>query len=346
MIINEWEPSFAKNHGHIFPDTYLCIDAEYTGGDERQDLIVELGHVMVQNNQIIDRMNVVLDWSSHKEISEDFVRYKLDNIQSHMGSDWRVTWDVMRSEGMSPVRAFRFYYRLFKTWHSRELPFVAHNGRKAEERMLRGNFNRFINKPFFIHQNQLWDTGALFKATHLHASQDVSHDGVRWKSLPKRSDSLKSYFERVLNCRAKGLYWNLKHCLQHYDLLSELGDEHRFHRAEDDAYCSHLLMQKYGSQVVHRDVEEDAVEYVDDELARILEEAPRQPSLVGDIAEVFSSIPMAPPNPLEVLAEVSEVVKQPKLEEIMGESVVEPQKRIVPLRPQPLRSRKRGQRVI
>ena len=148
MIVNEWEPYFTENYGHQFPDTYLCIDTEYTGGDERNDLIVEIGHVMVQNNVVVDRMNVVLDWFSYKDINREFVQYKLDNIRAIMGDDWRLTRPVMEAEGIHPTKAFRFYYELFKTWHERELPFVAHNGRKAEERMLRGNFNRFINKPF------------------------------------------------------------------------------------------------------------------------------------------------------------------------------------------------------
>ena len=144
MIINEWGASFTKKYGHIFPDTYLCIDTEYTGGNEREDLIVEIGHVMVQDGNVIDRMNVVLDWTTHEDISSAFLRYKLDNIRSHMGSDWRITWEVMQEEGVSPVKAFRFYDKLFSTWQARDLPYVAHNGRSAEERMLRGNFNRFI----------------------------------------------------------------------------------------------------------------------------------------------------------------------------------------------------------
>ena len=69
MIVNEWEPYFTENYGHQFPDTYLCIDTEYTGGNEREDLITEIGHVMVQNNVVVDRMNIVLNWFSYKEIS-------------------------------------------------------------------------------------------------------------------------------------------------------------------------------------------------------------------------------------------------------------------------------------
>ena len=370
MIVNEWEPYFTENYGHQFPDTYLCIDTEYTGGDEREDLITEIGHVMVQNNVVVDRMNIVLNWFSYKEISREFVQYKLDNIRAIMGEDWRLTRDVMQSEGIHPTKAFRFYYELFKTWHERELPFVAHNGRKAEERMLRGNFNRFINKPFFMHQNALWDTGALFKATRLYESEDILHSSVKYLSIPERADTLKSYFERVLNCRAKGLHWNLKHCLTHYNLLDKLESKHKFHRAEDDAYCSHLLMQKYSSQVIEA-VEPSHVEAVeaafdvdvsppkpkpvpvnkvevsiDSEtgLERLLEDAPRQPLADYDVTDVF--VPAEPviiqPEPVEEVEEDKSSIVLEKVEAPPVEDIKPP----VAPRPQPTRSRKRGQRVI
>lgn len=347
MIINEWEPSFTEKYGHIFPNTYLCIDTEYTGGNEREDLIVEIGHVMVQDGHVIDRMNVVLDWSTHEEVPSAFVRYKLDDIRSKMGDDWRVTWEVMREEGISPVKAFRFYDRLFRTWHARDLPYVAHNGRKAEERMLRGNFNRFINKPFFMQDNQLWDTGALFKATRLFESTDSFQSSHRWKSMPDSSDSLRSYFERVINARIRGLHWNLRHCLEYYDLMDKLEDTHRFHQADYDAFCSHLLMQEYRSRITRNNSGENALESSEtfermfeeemakakvseekDVLSKLVEEAPRQPLL-------------RQPEPVTVAVSEPQVENVlPEVENVLPE-VAEPSSR-----PQPRRGRKRGQRVI
>jgi DNA polymerase III epsilon subunit-like protein len=335
MIINEWEPFFTEKYGHIFPNTYLCIDTEYTGGNERSDLIMEIGHVMVQDGRVIDRMNIVLDWSLHKEVDPSFVRHKIDDIRSRMGDDWRITWEVMKEEGMSPIKALRFYSKLFDIWHGRGLPFVAHNGRKAEERMLRGIFNRFIHKPFFVHENQLWDTGAIFKATRLYASEDPLHSSFRWKAIPEGTDSLKSYFERVLNARIKGIRWSLKYCLEHYGLEDKLEDTHRFHQADYDAYCSHLLMQEYRSRVTRNNSGENALESSDtfermfeeevakvkvseekDILSKIVEEAPRQP-----LSPRSEPVEVTIPAP-----EAAEVPKQPRL--------------------QPRRGRKRGQRVI
>ena len=344
MIINEWEPSFTEKYGHIFPDTYLCIDTEYTGGNEREDLIVEIGHIMVQDGHVVDRMNVVLDWTTHKEISAEFLRYKLDNIRSHMGSDWRVTLEVMQEEGISPIKALRFYDKLFRTWHARDLPYVAHNGRSAEERMLRGNFNRFINKPFFMSANQLWDTGALFKATRLFESTSATYAPHRWKSIPDHSDSLKSYFERVIGARIRGLHWNLKYCLEYYDLIGKLEDTHRFHQADYDAYCSHLLMQEYKSRVTRNNSGENAIESSEtfermfeeemakvkvseekDILSKLVEEAPRQPlPSRPEPTKEKASVPL-------VTSEAPTTVETP-VPELS--------------RPQPRRGRKRGQRVI
>lgn len=340
MIINEWEPSFTEKYGHVFPNTYLCIDTEYTGGNEREDLIVEIGHVMVHEGHVIDRMNVVLDWSSHKELNPAFVRYKLDDIRARMGEDWRVTWEVMQEEGIAPIKALRFYSKLFDIWHKRDLPYVAHNGRKSEERMLRGVFNRFIHKPFFMHENQLWDTGAIFKATRLHESREDAHASARWKTIPDSADSLKSYFERVLNARLKGIRWNLKYCLEYYNLTDKLEDTHRFHQADYDAYCSHLLMQEYRSRVIRNNSGENALEspetferMFEEELAKekiskedvlstLVEEAPRQP------------LPFSP-KPVKVVVPVSDV--SPEVSDVSLEAAA---------RPQPLRGRKRGQRVI
>ena len=341
MIANEWGPSFTDNYGHVFPNTYLCIDTEYTGGNERDDLIVEIGHIMVQDGEVVDRMNVVLDWTRHEGISSSNLRYKLDNIRSRMGSDWRVTWEVMQEEGISPLKAFRFYDKLFSTWSDRGLPYVAHNGRTAEERMIRGNFNRFINKPFFMQSNQLWDTGALFKATRLFDSKDLSYASQRWKSIPEDADSLKSYFNRVIGARVRGLSWNLKYCLEYYDLIGKLEDSHRFHQADYDAYCSHLLMQKFRSQAT-RDNSTPAVPGSSEASSDVFDSTRTETEIEAGANEVLSKlVEEAPRQPLTSSrpTQVDTPAHVPEVEPPIAEPPTQS-------RPQPARGRKRGQRVI
>ena len=190
----------------------------------------------------------------------------------------------------------------------------------------------------------MWDTGALFKATRLFESTDSFQASQRWKSIPDSSDSLKSYFERVINAKIRGLHWNLKHCLKYYNLMDKLEEAHRFHQADHDAYCSHLLMQEYRSRVTRNNSGENALESSEtfermfeeelakvkvseekDILSKIVEEAPRQP-LPQRPEPVKSEVLV--PDVTDVLPEVTEVLPD------------------LPARPQPRRGRKRGQRVI
>lgn len=345
MIINEWDSAFTANYDHTFPDTYLCLDTEYTGGDERADFVMEIGHVMIQDRKVVDRLNVVLDWSSHPGVDHELLRHKLNNIQSIMGSDWRITWDVMQKEGIAPFKALKFYQKFFSTWNKRNLPYVAHNGRTAEERMLRGVFNRYLDRSFVIGDNQLWDTGAIFKATSLFESMDPSHSHFRWKCFPQQSDSMRDYFDRVIGLRVRGLRWKLKLCLEHYGLLDKLGDDHRYHQAVHDAYCSHLLMEAFRdglsveslSDVIEEREIEDAVAVPE------LKDVPRQPLKEGAREKVRDIEPTKlPPSPNFHPPDNSQEVA----EEVEVPVPPEKQKKEPGPRRQPLRGRKRGQRVI
>lgn len=304
MIVNEWEPHFTARYGHTFPDTYLCLDTEYTGGDERTDFVMEIGHVMVKDRRVVDQLNIVLDWSVHPDVDLDLLRYKLNHIKSIMGRDWRITWDVMKEEGVAPSKALHFYRKFFDAWNDRDLPYVAHNGRVAEERMLRGTFNRYLNRAFVIGDNQLWDTGAIFKASALSESLDPSHDVHQWKCYPKRSDSMKDYFDRVLNTRARGIKWKLKLCLEQYKITDQLQDDHRYHQAVYDAYCSYLLMEAYRKKITRCNVGKalkshstDVLDQLKDDFPELVE-VPRQP-LKDKVREVVPAtvVTVLPPAP-------------------------------------------------
>ena len=355
MIVNEWEPYFTAHYGHVFPDTYLCLDTEYTGGDERTDFVMEIGHVMVEDRQVVDQLNVVLDWSVHPGVDIELLRHKLNNIKSIMGNDWRITWKVMKEEGIAPSKALRFYYKFFQAWNKRDLPYVAHNGRVAEERMLRGVFNRYFNRSFVIGDNQLWDTGAIFKATALAESLDLSHDKHRWSCYPKHSDSMKDYFNRVLGVRAKGIRWKLKLCLEHYDLLDQLQDNHRYHQAVYDAYCSYLLMEAYREQVtrcnLEEELEEENVTEWDEEFETDVPnfvEVPRQPRskaecLADKAREVVRTTATTVLPPVPAFKRSQGEPKEELKERLKSSSKTEAKKQ---KQSQSIRGRKRGQRLV
>lgn len=244
MILGDLLPAIENRFGQI-PKDYLCIDTEYTGGDERTDFVMEIGHVLVRDSKVVDELNLVLDWTSFPGVDQDLLRHKLKNIKYHMGDSWRITWDVMKSEGVEAFKVLAFYEKMFSRWSDSGF-IVAHNGRKADERMLRGVFNRHLNKSFVIGDNLLWDSGALYKAYAMLTSPDPAYDRNIWKLFPKRSDTLRSYCERILNCRP-GPKWNLTECVESLSISSQRKVGHVAHQAVCDAYDSHLVVEKLRS---------------------------------------------------------------------------------------------------
>lgn len=250
MIINHWGPLFTQLYGHAFPTSYLALDCEYTGGNERLDLIVEIGHCLVENGVLTDRLGIVLDWSRRPDlVPKDKLKHMLRRIELMMkdaGHTWRITYPVMQEEGIDPIKGLQFYYDLFRTIQKRKLFFAAHNGFKSDERMLQGAFEGFLLKEFRFGQNQLFDTGAIFKANLVLADPDptLRH---KYSWTPTASDvSLEDYFRRIVNLHAKGVFWNLEAAVKHYQLDQQYSlDMAQSHTAEFDAYMVHLLMEEY-----------------------------------------------------------------------------------------------------
>ena len=249
MIVNAWDPAFTAKYGSEWPRSYLCFDTEFTGSDERNDLILEIGHTLVEDGQVVDQLSLVLNWYGFPGITTHWLNYKLNNMRSIVGPKWQLMPEVVAG-GMDPLQVLRFYYKLFGTWKKRGLPFVAQNGQTADERLLRGNFDRFLNKSFELPPNGYFDTGGLFKATQIWEAQSGDLVNFRGVMLPQRSDTLKSYFHRVIHTRVGGVKWSLPVILEHYNLIEKHGaDMSQHHNAGFDATCLHWIMEEFARQV-------------------------------------------------------------------------------------------------
>lgn len=274
MIINDWDPTFTAKYGHVFPESYLCIDTEYTGSDNRNDLIVEIGHTMVENGKVVDERNLILNWYGYPGITNDWFTYKLNTIRSVVGSGWRLTPEVVKREGIDPIKALKFYDKLFSVWRERELPFVAQNGQNADERIIRGNFNRFLSRDFSLPENAYFDTGAIYKANKVWQALTGDITNFRSVMLPVRSDTLKSYFSRVINARIPGLKWSLSLIVGEYGLMEKHAvDQNDFHSAGFDSLCLHWIMEEFRKQVKPRQVSPTSAsiafqEMYDEEMAK------------------------------------------------------------------------------
>lgn len=260
MIINEWDSAFTGKYGHIFPESYMCFDTEFTGSNERDDLIVEIGHVLVEGERVVDKLNVVINWYDHPDISHSWLDYKLNNLRHIVGPGWKLLPEYVQKHGMPPAKALKAYQKIFKAWQDRDLFFVAQNGQNADERIIRGNFNRFLNKPFKLPDNRYFDTGAIFKASQIW---NAVGDAANYKAamLPTRSDTLKTYFNRVCNARVSGVKWSLGLILEHYGLKEKhYVAEDDLHTAGYDAMCLHWIMEEYRSRICKSNDEENPFE--------------------------------------------------------------------------------------
>jgi len=276
MIINEWPSHFTAKYGHHFPRSMLCFDTEYTGSSERDDLIMEIGHTIVEDGVAVDSQSIILNWYGHPGVKDSWLDYKLNNMRHIVGSGWRLLPHVVREEGISPIKALRFYDKLFETWKKRGLPFVAQNGETADARMLRGNFNRYINKTFFLPVNGYFDTGAIYKATKIWGATDGDAVNYRLSMMPHRSETLVEHFKRVIYTRVPGVKWNLAGILADYGLIEKHDVQpEQLHSAGFDATCLHWIMEEFHSKVHRSNVEENPFESgetmqrtVDQELAK------------------------------------------------------------------------------
>lgn len=252
MIVNSWPSQFTEKYGHCFPTDYVTLDTEFTGNNEQKDLVLEIGHTLVSGGKVVDELNIVLNWYDHPEVDHAWLDYKLHNNANFVGPGWVLTPDYVRAKGISPYKALSFYHKFFESCIQNELFFVAQNGITADEKILRGNFNRYLNKSFAIPDNRYFDTGGLFKANQIYEAR--LGDALNYKAviLPHRSESLKSYFKRITGLRVNGVKWSLKLILEYYGLLEKHSVKDKdLHSAGYDSLCLHWIMEEYRKRICH-----------------------------------------------------------------------------------------------
>lgn len=256
VIVNHWDRAFTRQYGYTFPDTFLSIDTEYTGGNDQKDIILEIGHTLVQDGEIVNRLNLILDWTDHPVVSAGWLRSALGRCRAQ-NPKFRITQELMAEEGLKPEEALEFYYDLFRRWQKQRGFFVAHNGFYADERMLIGNFEGFLGKDFRFGENSLFDTGALFKASQVIASSDPYLMERRPTFLPRPTDTLETYFRRVVHAHAPGIRWRLWDCVSYFGLVEKHTlDKSDWHNAQFDSYITALLMKEIHDRVTVNHAEE------------------------------------------------------------------------------------------
>lgn len=229
--------------GVRWPTDYCAFDLETSGFNRGADRIVEWGHCIVRDGEVVDRNNVVLNWfdpSVHWEVSEH-VRSKLLHVARQMDLNdrpWRIDEYVLRNEGIPPAEALSLIWDFLETVREQGLMIVAHNGWNFDVEMLRAAFSRDLVKPFDVPENGLLDTGALVKATQIPGNVNV---------YPRHGDTLRSYCRRAMYAHGPGVKWNLDtHCMKKYGLAGKYPiKEDYLHTAGEDAYILTFLMAEF-----------------------------------------------------------------------------------------------------
>lgn len=246
MIVNYWPTWFRGlySENNSWPRSYCCIDTETTGFSFQQDIITEWGHCLVENNKVIDRLSLVIDWTDRVSPPQHWVENRLAQVRQAFAlknKPYHVDIQTMRNIGMKPEKAFDFIRKFTDTVVARGIPIVAHNG-AFDEKMLSGNFLQFKFGNGYTFGDRVLDTMCIEKASQ-------ATDNVRMH--PQKNDTLRSYFDRVRYTRTPGIKATLdEHCFVKYEFAKKYGmDQAAMHGAEMDSYCCHLLMQEYAALI-------------------------------------------------------------------------------------------------
>lgn len=245
-IVSHWPDSFRKLYGGVWPRNYCCFDLESTGFGMTYDVVTELGHVLVQDGKITDRLSIILDWTKHKVVPLYWLEKRLATLKQAMllkGRKSHITIERMRAEGMEPEKALAFYHKFMTTLLDREVTMVAHGGYTFDEKMFAANLKGFgVAETFSFGDNSLLDTDGIEKASQcLHLP----------KMYPEPNDTLRSYFHRVKYARVPGIKSTLdEHCFNKYGFGEKYGLKKKdMHGTDPDSYCCHLLMEEWRGMI-------------------------------------------------------------------------------------------------
>lgn len=241
MIIRHWSDAFKKRFGGSLPKNYLSFDLETTGF-YKADLIVEIGHCIVQDGYAVHRASTFLDWTRHPNIDQRWLRNRLKDVKYAIEHDrdgnpsnkhYHITYDTLREQGIRPERALQFYCDLFKEVRNNNGFFLGQNLFSFDARVLDHHLREWIERSWTFKPNECFDVGAVEKASQLN-------------ELPQEGDTMKDYFVRVQRKSAPGVKWNIEHCFRKYQLEERYGlNEDNCHGAGFDSFVSHLIFEEF-----------------------------------------------------------------------------------------------------
>jgi DNA polymerase III epsilon subunit-like protein len=225
-----------------FPNDYLVVDTETSGTDPRKDVITQMGHCLVKGRKVVDQAGLVLDWTRHPSVDQEWLRGRLISTKYQVefkdgqptGKTYHMSYERMRQEGANPDAVLREYLEWFKDIRQSKMFFVAHNGWHFDGQMFTFHFHRLFNEHWAFDDYELFDTGMVAKA----AQSSVG---------PWPGETPKQFCARVYAQRLKGVRWALDtYCVPTFGLAEKYHlDMEAAHDADFDCFVTHLLMEEW-----------------------------------------------------------------------------------------------------
>lgn len=228
-----------------FPSDYLAFDVETTGFKVGEDLVAELGYVLVRGSRPVDRGWVFLDWTRDPGVDQGWLRERIEQTRRHVetkngqptGRTYHVNYDRLR-DGMDPREALRRYERLFLDNRDAGHFCVAHNGYHFDARFIEYHLRNLVGSDFRFGDYELFDTGVVEK-------------GSQGAMTPWAGETLRDFSARVSRTWLKGVYWSMDHCAPKYGLAERLGlRSAEIHDAAVDSLLTHALFEEFRSRAV------------------------------------------------------------------------------------------------
>lgn len=255
MIISRWPAWFRDRMGGGVPGRYVVLDIETSGFDMKKDVVTEIGHCLVDGGRVVDRVAVLIDWTDHPVVDEDWLHDRLVGVGMKLsapGRPYHVTLERMKEEGLAPARAFAVYAELLATFKAKGVCVAGHNHLRFDEPMLQHNvvgFGYGVAADFAFGEN-VFDVNAIERAEQMADDTRV---------LPSPGETPREYLKRLTYMQPKDdrrVLSNLvPFCAEKYNLAGRYGvDLDDAHRADHDAYLTHLVMETWRDLVAKADV--------------------------------------------------------------------------------------------
>ena len=230
-----------------YPDNYTTIDLETSGLDPTQHLVCSIGHTVVRDRQPVHNEETYLNWPAYvadQRLDAGVLRADLEQTAHALNSKQKPfhhTWERLAQYGQDPKTVLEKYLGIFEQAERDREVLVAHNGWQFDVEFLQSAFYTWVfdsQTAFDFDPQLLYDTGVAEKASQLSDN---------YSPLPLVGETLKQFFWRLGQARARGVYWSLdKHCEEVYGLLHKAGVQPGdCHRPAVDSFLVHRLMEEH-----------------------------------------------------------------------------------------------------